>query len=83
MTKKGEKESLPTRKTPWRRHLEKLKKKGNLKSGRHMTSGLPVVREQDWPHETVNSVLAGKMYNVNDIDEKAFIACILNSLLER
>ena len=41
-----------------------------------------MIREQDWPHETVNSILAGKKFDVNDITEKAFVAGIVNSIVE-
>ena len=57
-----------------------IRKKGKLKSGRVRT-GLPVVRDKDWPHKSVNVVLAGKKFNANNLTENAFIARILNSIV--
>ena len=62
-----------------RKELKKLRKKGKLKSGR-VRSGLPVVRDQDWPHESINVVLAGRKFEANNLTENSFVAGILNSI---
>ena len=64
-----------------KKYMKKLEKKGKLKSGRHRT-GLPVVRETDWTHETLNTVLAGKKFDINNLTDRAFIAGILNSIVD-
>ena len=63
-----------------RRELKKLRKKGKLKRGRVRT-GLPVIRDQDWPHESVNVVLAGKKFEADNLTENVFVAGILNSII--
>ena len=57
-----------------------MRKKGKLKSGR-VRSGLPVIRDQDWPHESINTILAGRKFESNTLTENAFIAGILNSVI--
>ena len=44
-------------------------------------SGLPVIQDQDWPHETINVVLAGRKFQALNLTENAFIAGVLNSLI--
>ena len=39
------------------------------------------MRDQDWPHESINAVLAGNKFEAKNLPENAFIAGILNSIV--
>ena len=79
--KKYTSSSEDSEKEALRRKLKKIRQKGKLKSGRVRT-GLPVVRDQDWPYESLNFILAGKKFDAENLSEPAFIAGILNSVVK-
>ena len=68
--------------TKLRRQLKRLRKKGKLRSGRHRM-GLAVIRHEDWPYDGINNKLAGKHFKtVESLTPMAFVAGILNPILE-